>query len=134
MHVLYEITHTIDQDEDSWEDTMTWKQEVKLLAASTNLTLLVEMKNKNVSDQNQIYEARQEYRKYMDVTSPMFSMFIKDADILNWFTAREQALGAFEKNCVEAVNLISKTSGIPVADIISYSRKEYEIQNVEVIK
>ena len=133
MHVLYEITHTIDQDDDSWEDTMTWKQELKLLAASENLSLLEIMRKIRVEKQDGIYAARQEYHKHMDKTSPTFAMFIKDSQIIDWFSAREEALGAFEKNCVEAVNLISKASEIPVADIISYSRREYEIQNVEVL-
>lgn len=134
MHVLYEIKYTVSQDDDSWEDSVSWKQEVKLIAASKNLTLLVEKKNEHVAKQNSIYEARREYMANMDRLYPHSLAFsLKDSDVLAWFDKRQTFLDAFQKNCVEIVNLISNTSGISKEEIISFSRKDFEIQSVEVV-
>lgn len=133
MHVLYEIKHTVSQDDDSWEDSVAWKQEVRLIAASDNLTLLVEMKNENVAKQNSVYEARKEYRANMDRVYPYYFSSPKESSILTWFDRRQKSLDDFQKSCVEIVNLISNASGISKEEIISFSRKEFEIQSVEVL-
>ena len=133
MYVLYERhSFPVYSEDDSGASDTVWEEKVNLILASENPSLLETEKVKLEEKQNKVLEARKAYYQYMNESSPMYPVFLRDSSVSEWWEKRESIREGFEKKSCDFLESLVNETGVPADSILNCSHKKYEMALVPV--